>query len=55
MEAKKTDRRGGAKPNAGRKKIPPEERKVQLSFYVRSRNARAVKEKIERIIAELDI
>ena len=51
---KAADRRGGAKPNAGRKKIPPEERKIQLALYVKRKNVDKIRAHLERIIKELD-
>ena len=48
------DRRGGAKPNAGRKKIPLEERKVQISFYVKRKNADKIRDRLGQQIKNLD-
>ncbi|MBR6389035.1 MAG: hypothetical protein IKS15_02825 [Opitutales bacterium] len=38
------DRRGGARKKAGRKPLPPEERKVALNFYVKPAQAEKIKE-----------
>ena len=54
METKK-ENRGGARKNAGRDKIPAAERKVQIAFYVRKRNAVKLREKIKAMLPELDV
>lgn len=52
---KEADRRGGARLNAGRKKIPPDECKIQLAFYVKKKNVDKIRAHLERIIKKLDI
>ena len=54
METKK-ENRGGARKNSGRDKIPAEERKVQIAFYVRKKNAVKLREKIKAMLKELDV
>lgn len=51
----KADRRGGARKNAGRHAIPVAEKKVQIAFYVRKKNAVKLREKIKAMLPELDV
>lgn len=53
METKK-ENRGGARKNAGRDKIPAEERKVQIAFYVRKKNAVKLREELKKLLKEMD-
>lgn len=48
------NRRGGARKNSGRDKIPAAERKIQIAFYVRKKNAVKLREKIKAMLPALD-
>ena len=48
-------RRGGARKNSGRDKIPAAERKVQIAFYVRKKNAVKLREKIKAMLPKWDV
>lgn len=47
-------RRGGARKNSGRDKIPAAERKVQIAFYVRKKNAVKLRKALKRIVADME-
>ena len=47
-------RRGGARKNSGRDKIPTAERKVQIAFYVRKKNAVKLREELKKTLKEMD-
>lgn len=52
---KKKENRGGARKNSGRDKIPAAERKVQIAFYIRKKNAVALREKIKAMLPKWDV
>lgn len=54
MKTLKIDRRGGARKNAGRHSIPIGEKKVQISFYVRQKNALKLREELKKLLKNLD-
>lgn len=54
MKTCKIDRRGGARKNSGRDKIPAAERKVQIAFYVRKKNAVKLREELKKLLKKLD-
>ena len=51
---KKKETRGGVRKNAGRPAIPVAERKVQIAFYVRKKNAVKLREKIKALLKKMD-
>lgn len=53
-QTQKTERRGGARKNAGRHAIPVAEKKVQISFYVRKKNAVKLREKLKKLLKKMD-
>lgn len=54
MITRKIDRRGGARKNAGRHAIPVAEKKVQIAFYVRKKNAVKLREELKKLLKNLD-
>ena len=54
MEKQKKETRGGARKNSGRDKMPAAEKKVQISFYVRKKNAVKLRERLKAMLKELD-
>ena len=43
-----------APKRAGRNKIPADERKVQLAFYVKKKNLAKIRKALKRTVAEMD-
>ena len=54
MIMRKIDRRGGARKNAGRHSIPVAEKKVQIAFYVRKKNALKLREELKKLLKNMD-